>query len=196
MRRMNPEFATVILFATGVLFALSGWSKLKDLGRFSQGLELYGVLPHSFVGPASILIPVLEVVIAATFLLNCAIYVAAPTAALLTLSFIVAIVSVLRRGEAVSCLCFGATSSENVSTRTLVRAVLLLVGTAVVAYMSIRQTSPFIGVYSRRGLLVLLCAIVLLEALAWCVTAPDLLALTGSCKRCAARFTGRFQSTN
>lgn len=109
------------------VFALSGAAKLLDLpGTRSALISLR--IPARPLHPAiAVAVPVLELVAAAALWVpvRWVAIAGAGLALVLMLAFTAVIAGALRRGDAVSCSCFGTLGSPEVTSGTLVRNVLL-----------------------------------------------------------------------
>jgi uncharacterized membrane protein YphA (DoxX/SURF4 family) len=107
--------------ALGVTFLVAGVSKLRDLPGLRAGVSAYGVVPDRWSWPAAVLVPAVEVVAGLALLTGVGGKLAAATVLVLLAVFMVATVTVLRRGDEVPCMCYGASSREEVSAATVVR---------------------------------------------------------------------------
>ena len=118
----------VLLFARVVLaliFAVAAVGKLSDLDGFRQTLERFG-LPRRAAHPAAWALPITELVVALALLFLATAWAAAIAATLLLSLFCVALATVLARGEAPPCNCFGSLGSARVGRGTLARNGMLL----------------------------------------------------------------------
>ena len=109
-----------------VVFALAGVTKLLDRAGTQRSLGEFGLSP-ALAGSFSVLLPIVELVIAAAVLpVPSAVYGAAAALALLAI-FAVAIGISLAHGRAPECHCFGQLHSEPLGPRLLIRNGLLAV---------------------------------------------------------------------
>lgn len=120
------------LTLAGVL-AVAAIGKLADLGASRRTVERFG-LPVRLARPAGLLLPIVELAIAASLLPVGAVRWGGLAAVVLLSIFCVAIVRVLARGEAPDCNCFGSLGSAPVGRGTLVRNGTLI---AVAAFVTI-----------------------------------------------------------
>lgn len=125
--------------ALGLVFALSCWSKARDMATFAQAVARFQLIGSRWAGPAAALVVLAEAAVALTLALGGRWLVVGFALALsLLLVFSAALLIVLRRGLAVSCNCFGRASrpiapvdlGRNTVLGTLSGAGLLLVATA------------------------------------------------------------------
>jgi Methylamine utilisation protein MauE len=116
----------VTQLAIGLVFLFSTPAKLLDPRRFARGITLHQILPTSLsYGIGMLLIPV-EVFLSISHLSGWLLSIAAPFGLVVFASFATGIAINLKRGRALACFCFGG--SELISTRTLIRTLLLLLG--------------------------------------------------------------------
>lgn len=116
----------------GIVFAASAWAKLRDPARFAEVVRSYAILPRSAATGAAWLVIVLETALAAAFVTGAAAGAAAFVCGALLAAFLVAVAVVLRRGEQVSCGCFGA-DDELVSRATAARLLAMSAATWAIA---------------------------------------------------------------
>lgn len=92
------------------LFAYAGASKLVAPAELARDIGNYHLLPAAAAGWAALLLPVLELVIAAGLLLASHVRGAAALSALLLLGFAGAMAQAKLRGIDLACGCFGGDS--------------------------------------------------------------------------------------
>jgi peroxiredoxin/uncharacterized membrane protein YphA (DoxX/SURF4 family) len=115
-----PTALLVVRLILMVVFALAGVAKLADLAGSRRTLNEFG-LPRSLAAPASVVLPVCELLIAiALFLRSTAVYGAVAAAALLGV-FMIGIGRSLALGRRPHCRCFGQLYSQPVSWKALAR---------------------------------------------------------------------------
>jgi peroxiredoxin/uncharacterized membrane protein YphA (DoxX/SURF4 family) len=102
------------------VFAVAGIAKLRDLEGSRAAMRDFGV-PAKLAGPAGVLLPVAELVVAIGLVPTATARWAAIGALLLLLAFIWGIASALRRGVSPDCHCFGQLHSSPAGPATLVR---------------------------------------------------------------------------
>ncbi len=128
--------ALTLLVARLVLaavFLVSGGAKLLDRRGSRQAIQDFG-LPAALAAPFGILLPCVELIVAATLLIRRIAWYGALSALLLLLLFIAGIGINMARGRAPDCHCFGQLHSEPIGWRTLVRNGLLAAVAGFVAW--------------------------------------------------------------
>lgn len=128
---------TFVLFlfrgALAIVFATAGVAKLADRRGTMRALNDFHVPPR-FAGPAALVLPIVELTIAAALIPVSTAWVASIAAVLLLLVFTAAIARTLLAGEHPDCRCFGEISPSPVGWHTLLRnGVLIAVASAVAA---------------------------------------------------------------
>ena len=128
---------TTLLFARLALllvFVVSGVAKLLDLAGSRAALRGFGV-PGALAVPGGLLLPLVELTVAALLLPAATTWAAAVAALLLLLGFSGGVALSLARGRRPACHCFGQLSEGPIGGRTLVRnaALVALAGVVVVA---------------------------------------------------------------
>jgi len=132
----------------GVVFAISGWSKLARPSATAMAIVRFGLSPRARVGHAWLLGGA-ELALAASLLLVGA-WATIPVFVVLCL-FSVLIASALVRGQSFSCACFGS-SDRPISGWTLARNVVLI---AVAVLLWVTADTVVVDLDSRLlGLLV------------------------------------------
>jgi peroxiredoxin len=124
-----------------VVFAVAGVAKLADLQRTRKAVVAFGVPPR-LAPPAAVLLPLVELAIAAAMVPAASARWGALGAILILLAFSLAIVGILRRGAAVDCNCFGGLAQTEVGRGTLVRNALLGV-LAVLVFVDVESVGAF-----------------------------------------------------
>ena len=108
------------------VFAVAGIAKLRDLDGSRGAMRDFGV-PAKLAGPAGVLLPVAELVVAIGLVPTATARWAAIGAFLLLIAFIWGITSALRRGVSPDCHCFGQLHSAPAGRGTLARNAVLAV---------------------------------------------------------------------
>lgn len=126
----------------GVVFVRSAWGKFADVAGFARGLAAYQLLPARLIAPLAWLLPLLELALAATFLLGLMLPIAGGIGALLLAVFIAAIVINLRRGRSIACNCHGSAQQTPISWGLVVRDGLLLPLTLVLVFVAPLVIAP------------------------------------------------------
>ena len=98
----------------GLVFIVSGWSKIHYPWIFARALLAYGLVPENLVTVIAIVLPWLELLAGLALLLGYATKGSATIVFSLCLVFIIVISSALWRGLDVSCGCLEGTSWSKV----------------------------------------------------------------------------------
>lgn len=115
--------ALVCAVLLAAVFAVSGVAKLLDRRGTREAVQALGV---PLAGPVAVLLPLVELVLAATLVPPATGRRAALAGLLLLLAFTVVVVANLLAGRRPQCGCFGGLGSSDVSWRTVGRNGLLL----------------------------------------------------------------------
>lgn len=107
-----------LLLAAVFLMAAAG--KLRDRAGFQKSVVAFG-FPAALAGAASVLIPIIEIVVAILIIRAPSAWVGSIASLVLLLVFTAAIAINLARGRTPACSCFGTTASEPIGPATLVR---------------------------------------------------------------------------
>jgi hypothetical protein len=127
----GPVILLSLRAALAAAFAIAATAKALSSADTRESLQGFG-LPSRTVPAGAVALPALEAIVAVSLIVQRTATAGAWVALALLLVFGVAIAAVLRRGEAVSCNCFGALSAEPVGPATLARnSVLAAVALAV-----------------------------------------------------------------
>lgn len=108
----------------GVIFLLSGVGKFWDLAGTRQALSDFGV-PDAWTSWGTRALPAVEILVGLGLFFDLTHRPASAGAALLSLTFSLAIANLLRQGRTPPCHCFGAIQSAPVGKTTLLRALAL-----------------------------------------------------------------------
>ena len=103
-----------------VIFFVAGAAKLADVPGSRRAATAFG-LPSRLAGVAAILVPVLELGVAAALAPDATARVGAVAACALLVAFAAAIARAIRRGEQPDCHCFGQIHSAPAGPSTLLR---------------------------------------------------------------------------
>jgi uncharacterized membrane protein YphA (DoxX/SURF4 family) len=119
-RPFSPLFALVCRLTLAIIFFYAGIEKIINPQEFAVAISNYQLLPDSAINFMAIVLPWLEVLIAASLISDIYTRGAALFSSLLFLIFATALTINLARGLDISCGCFGA-SSANISWFYLAR---------------------------------------------------------------------------
>ena len=130
--RVKDYILTGVRVILGMLFVISGISKIVDLPVFVAVLRNFGLVPDALLGPFAILIPILELCFG--FLLSIGFFTRSSAAVIILLLtlFIAGIIFVLMTGKSTDCGCFGSIIIEKVDFALLFRDVILLCFTLII----------------------------------------------------------------
>src|SRR5947209_19074064 len=115
----------VCRLALASVFVTAGVAKLADRGGTRRALAEFGV-PGRFGGSTSMLLPALELAVAAALIPSFTARAGAIAAAALLAGFTAAIAAANLRGRAAECHCFGQLHSAPAGRGTLIRNACLL----------------------------------------------------------------------
>ncbi|MEO7299040.1 MAG: MauE/DoxX family redox-associated membrane protein [Verrucomicrobiota bacterium] len=113
---------TIILLFVGI-FILAAISKLRSREAFSAVLR--NLLPRIFVNPVSILVPIVELLLAAFLLSGIAPQKAIIASIAMLVVFTIVLAEMWRRGLQ-GCACFGETVNTSTTSSGLIRNVILI----------------------------------------------------------------------
>ncbi|MFN8133536.1 MAG: redoxin domain-containing protein [Solirubrobacteraceae bacterium] len=114
------EILLLVRLTLAAVFAVAGAAKLADRRGTRASLERFGA-PRTISGAAAVLLPVLELAVAAALVPAASAWWGAIGALVLLALFSAAVGRTLARGEAADCHCFGALHSAPGGRRVLVR---------------------------------------------------------------------------
>lgn len=127
---LDPAIAWLLAAAFALLFAAAALHKLRAPGRFAAVFSAYRLAPPS-LAPLAVLVPLLELSVAAGLLMNHARHAAAGMGALLLCLYAAAIALNLARGRReLSCGCGGPNDRRPIAAWMVVRNLLLAAGLA------------------------------------------------------------------
>lgn len=130
---MNQKFwkwiEFVIRLALGFLFIYAAIDKIIQPEKFAVVIYHYRVLPFEFVNIVAIIVPWLEVAIGLTLILGIWLETAAFLLSVLSIGFIMLIISAIARGLNIECGCFTLSESGSlVSWKRVIEDILILAG--------------------------------------------------------------------
>lgn len=188
---MSSEAVLVVQLAVGLVFLQAGVGKLRQFRHFVQDLSAYNVLPEAMAAPAGLILVILEMIIAVAHLSGSLLTWAVPLTLCVLGAFLTVVLVVLKRGTAVSCLCFGSAEGEPVSIRTVIRLGVLLA--AEIGVLITGSSDADWLVPTEMGLgdlaLAIACAGLALVLFFWVLAAPEFLTMLRSCRQCRAHPT-------
>lgn len=117
--------AYALQLSLGLVLVLSFWSKIRNFSLVEEVVGQYEIIPARFARVAATVLTVVEACLGIALITGIGAVFALSLTALLFAVFAGAVAVNLRRGRDVPCGCFG-NSDERISSRTLMRLVLLL----------------------------------------------------------------------
>lgn len=183
---MPTDLLPVVQIAVGLVFLRSALGKLRHPQWFLRGVEDYRVIPARLVPYAGAFLIVAEVVIALSHLSGWFLVVIVP-ASIALLALLGAIVTItIRRGLAVSCLCFGAgEEQEVVSMRTTGRLGVLLCA-ELLLWLGIHSgaSSTMYDLGARELAIAALQATLTLTVVSWVFAVHEVSEVQRPCRTC------------
>lgn len=124
---LDPALQWVLRLGLGMLFGVAAWHKLRAPEAFRAALRGYDLLPERAVDATTRMLPALELMAAAGFLLPGTARGAALLAASLLLLYTSAVaISLLRGRRDIACGCAGPAAARTIGSDLVVRNVVLL----------------------------------------------------------------------
>jgi uncharacterized membrane protein YphA (DoxX/SURF4 family) len=149
------DLVAVSIAFVAILFLYAGIAKILSLRSFRRTLLFVPYLPRALTGPVAVAVPISEVATGTCLLLGVGWAKVAAVSLLATFS-VVAIVA-HRRGQKVSCSCFGAGSSGQLSPATVMRNAVLICVTAPSFLLPDLDPSAFATSYGLVAFVLFLC---------------------------------------
>lgn len=146
-------FTLVVRVFLGGFYLVSGAVKLPDPGKFAEAVANYRILPNELINMVAITLPGIEVVAGALLVLGIWLRPSAWLINTMTVVFILAIASAVRRGLNIECGCLGTVGGRDVGLVAIGEdLVLLACGLWVIWWQSKRvltvAPAPELGVPS------------------------------------------------
>ncbi|HKY55672.1 MAG TPA: MauE/DoxX family redox-associated membrane protein [Anaerolineales bacterium] len=178
------HLAFAFQISLGIVFLLSVLPKVRGPLTFAQSVVEYQILPAKVAYAFALALIPLEALLAASFLTGWLTDFALPVAAMMLITFLIAVGINLRRGRRISCGCFG-NSNEQISSRTSARLLLLLATVLFLIIFGSTQSTPLpnLGMMMTNPLmftffvLTAILAVFLLLLAIWILSLPDLVFL-------------------
>ena len=137
----RSSLTPVVLWLLGITFIWSGVAKLRSPFPAAMAMVSFRIVKRPSAGMA-VGLSVAEVVVGVWFLTGFLYAIPAAAASLLLTIFAILIGRALIAGEHFECSCFGGGSGKEISAKTLVRAIGLLLMSGVIAAGAIKSGSP------------------------------------------------------
>jgi uncharacterized membrane protein YphA (DoxX/SURF4 family) len=138
-----PVLALICRLALGILFLYAAWEKIIEPREFAIAVYNYRLLPDGAINLVAVVLPWLEVLLAASLIIGYYVRGSSLLSALLFMVFAAALTISLVRGLDISCGCFGG-SAGSINWLYLVRDLSLLVMAVFVLFFD-RGWSYFSG---------------------------------------------------
>ncbi|PWT88611.1 MAG: hypothetical protein C5B54_10360 [Acidobacteria bacterium] len=181
---MIAHMQFVVQLAIGVVLLLASTGKWRNPLGFARGVAAYEVLPDRMsIAFGMFLIP-LETSLAVSHLTGWNLQLAALIGLAMFTSFTFAVGLNLARGRNLPCYCFGDGAGESISTRALIRLVVLLGGESFLVFSPARPGTELL-LYQQVGSLrefgfALFWTALLIIAVMWFLGLSDLFELLRS----------------
>lgn len=180
----------MIQVAMASVFLYSCLSKARRPAEFASALTQYGLLPSSaaqkLIPPALIGV---EGILGVGHVSGSFTVFAAFLSVPLLLVFAIVIVTTLRKGIVAPCLCFGAQGSEEISHRSILRIVAMILAELWILWAgsSREYLLSFWSSSLDESLMCLMGGETLVLISAWLLRAPEIVLATRGCSSCGAR---------
>ena len=109
---MTRATSLVLRILLGGLFVFAGALKIFDPQLFAHEIDQYRLVPHAWINGVAVVLPWLELNCGILLVMGVWVRPAAGWAGLMSLSFLVAVASVLARGLKIKCGCFGTVGAS------------------------------------------------------------------------------------
>lgn len=134
---LGIDIALTCRLLVGAVFSISGLLKLKAVRDFTGTLSEYPLLPSALVTPVAVFVISSELILGPSLIAGVLTKATASGSAVLLALFTLAVsTKLITRGSAGNCGCFGELTSGQPSWTILGRNVLLLGGSAYVAWVA------------------------------------------------------------
>ncbi|MEN6621874.1 MAG: MauE/DoxX family redox-associated membrane protein [Smithella sp.] len=138
-----PLLALICRLALGAIFLYAGIEKIIAPREFAVAIYNYQILPNTVINSVALVLPWLEVILAAGLIAGIYVRGASLLSAMLFLVFATALTINLIRGLDISCGCFG-TASGNINWLYLIRDTSLLTMSVIILFFD-RGWKYFVG---------------------------------------------------
>jgi uncharacterized membrane protein YphA (DoxX/SURF4 family) len=142
---------TVILrLLVGGTFVFSSVTKLPDHSQFVDVVESYNILPHSLATAYGVVLPWVELVIGAYLVLGILVRLSSVVAVLMAISFVIANVSSIFRGDEYCGSCFGEDVLLLAWQSLIIDVLIIVAGLYLVIEGGRKQMLSFDGLFPDR----------------------------------------------
>ena len=140
--KTSVYFKTAIRILLGTIFLYAGSISSRSPEEFSESIAGYRLLPAMAIVPLALTLPPMEMLVGLFLIIGRPPRMAAFSALVLTLAFIIALGSALARGLVIDCGCFGHSNPSRSHMWLSLGRDVLLAGTLAGLYWSeFRQTA-------------------------------------------------------
>lgn len=182
---MTSHILFILQIAVGMIFLGSASYKVADVRRYLLGVRSYGVISDKLAAPIAVAIIAFELLIAISHLGSWRLDMIIPLSLALMCVFLVAVCSVLMRGLAVRCLCYGAQSNRVVSMRTVYELIMLSAAELVLWKVGVGLThSNSANLVEPSVVVALFPAALFLTIATWLISIPELIEASRGCQSC------------
>jgi uncharacterized membrane protein YphA (DoxX/SURF4 family)/peroxiredoxin len=126
-REWNTVFCTALQIIFGILFVFSSITKFIDLESFSNSINDFHILGKLLIPIFSYLVPSVELIFGIMIILNINTYYFSYLTILMVALFTALVSAKLLEGVEVSCGCFGMFGENEISGKTILRNLFLIV---------------------------------------------------------------------
>ena len=131
------ELSLLIRLALGLILVTSALPKLRDMPAFVRGVEAYRILPLPIARLYAWVLPLVELGTGALMITGWVPLVSASLAALMLVSFAIALSVNAARGRVLNCHCWGAAETSRIGWHSLMRDVVLLLPALWLLYVDL-----------------------------------------------------------
>jgi len=129
----SEQMFWILQISLGMLFVVSALGKLEDPWGFMNAVEDFRILPRRLAHLFGGIVIASELLCGTAQLTGLLVFIAIPSILCLLLSFFVAVLINIRRGNIIECYCFGR-GGDSISVRTLIRLILTMSGEAILLF--------------------------------------------------------------
>lgn len=179
--------------AIGLVFLLSSFGKMVSANHFARGLAGYEIKNRSLAWLITVVVIAVEALLSISHLSGLGLTFSIPLAIMLWFTFLAINLILFRQGKNVKCMCFGVSTDENVSGKTIARLGLCMSAELVLGFLLYQfESFPHVGSLTLvECIYALISSGMLLIVAVWLTELPSLLALVRGCAPCNSWITNR-----
>jgi hypothetical protein len=185
----DPDAPLVVQVALGLVFLASGLAKMWHPLAFARGVVAYRVIFERPARVVGLLVPPTEMLLAGAHLTGFALMPLAACGLVMLACFVLAVGTVLWRGSATECQCFG-NDGQAISSVTITRILVLAIGELLVLATFDPTNAHYLidpTVAGSERTLVFMTAILVLICGSWLTRIHEVLQLARKCNTCGTR---------